>query len=879
MEKRRMKNMKLATAEKNRRTRRNIPFIATALVLMLAIPMLIVSLPSANAVSISEIDTYPYMIVTPNPVGVDQVVIVTFGIDKTSPIALIRSGNYEGLTVKITKPDGTTENKGPYTAYSMGNVFLYYTPKQVGNYTFEGTFPGQWINGSYRTISERGTWSNSSSNPLTEAAWYYKPSTEKATLVVQENPIPSYPETPLPTGFWTRPLNAEIKGWPQTADNWLMAKYDEPAAWRFSATAFAPYTSAPNSAHVLWKQQVSFGGAVGGPYGDISYRTGLSYEPFYSYSIVLNGRILYDDHGPTSTSVYGTRCIDLYTGEEIYYLTNVTIAFAQVLAIDNPNEHGAMSYLWEVTGSATNGTWRMYDAFSGRQILTVTNITGSSGNTRFGPKGELLAFTVSGSGANRRYIMWNSTRAILFGDPATRNAVLQGTQDDYWSPGYLSTVDGSKGIEWNVSIPATPNTNRVIAINVKEGYLLTAYTDHEKFPFIFGQEAYPTALTKTAGNYPSSIQPAWVQNRTSYTMREAFTNINNGVYALWDEGLRVFYGYNIKTGEQLWTTEPVPIGWGIFTAGTWIAYGKLYTAFYDGWVRAYDVADGKLAWDFYMGDIAYMENAYATLPAYGFTIADNKVFVSNDEHSPDSVLWRGGKLWALNAETGDLEWSISGRLRHATVSDGILTAFNLYDNQIYTFGKGPSKTTVTAPDTSVPLGTSVMIRGTVTDQTPASKDTPAISDASMAAWMEYLHMQKPKPTNATGVTVQLTAIADGNTYQIGDVTSDSSGNFGVTWEPPAEGQYQITATFVGTDSYASSESTTYLAVGPAPASPSPTATPTAPTSPTATPTASPSPSQPEGPGGGENTAIYVGIAAVVIVAVVAAAALVLRRRK
>jgi hypothetical protein len=282
-----------------------------------------------------------------------------------------------------------------------------------------------------------------------------------------------------------------------------------------------------------------------------------------------------------------------------------------------------------------------------------------------------------------------------------------------------------------------------------------------------------------------------------------------------------------------------------------------------------------------MGDTPYLENAYGTLPAYGFTIADHKLFVTNDEHSPDSILWRGGRLWTLDAETGELLWSISGRHRQATVSDGILTAYNLYDNQLYTFGKGPSKTTVTAPDTNVPLGTGITIKGSVTDQTPASKDTPAISDESMAAWMEYLHMQKPKPANATGVTVKLTAYdPNGNSQAIGSTTTDTNGKFALVWTPTLEGTYYVIATFEGSNSYYSSEDTTYFAVGSAAASPAPTATPTPTAAPTVTPVPTASPSPAPQPEAGPSTDMYIiAAAAAVIIVVVAVAALVLRKRK
>ena len=770
---------------------------------------------SVNALSLVNVDTYAYLTVVPDPVGVNQQVIVTFGIDKTSPIASFTRGNWEDLTVKITKPDGTIDNKGPFTAFSMANTFFMYTPTQMGEYTFEGNFPGQWINGSYRTVTNRGSWSNGSSLPLTEAAWWFKPCKISTTITVQEEPIASYPDDPLPE-IYTRPLNGDIKGWWRDADNWLMPRYDETGAWRFSACAFAPYASAPNSAHILWKQPVTFGGVAGGPYGDESYRTGLSYEPFYSYSLMVNGRIYYDDHGPTRTSVYGTRCIDMYTGEEIYYLDGVNIDFAQVLKFDSGNEHGPMTYLWETTSSE----WYMYDAFSGKKILTLSNMNGLTGTTKFGSKGEILSYRMSGTDPNRQLTLWNSSLAII------------GEMSDYWSPPHEGTIDGRNGIQWNVTMPTVPHNPTasisIMAVNLEENILITKYNDHTVFPHIMAQEGYPALLQKdSSGNYPTTINRLWAKERQSYTERESYTNVRDGVFALWDQAKRQFHGYSITSGAELWTTDPVPEGWGLFTAGTWIAYGKLYSGFFDGHIRAWDVTDGSMVWDFYMGDTPYLETAYGSLPAYGFTIADGKIFVTNDEHSPDSVLWRGGKLWTLDAETGDLLWSISGRLRQATVSDGILTAINLNDNQLYTFGKGPSKTTVTAPKTEIIRGEKMVIEGTVTDQTPSSKDTPAISDESMGDWMAYLHLQKTIPSDATGVEVTLDVIdANGNYRNIGAATSDMSGVYSLVWEPDIQGKYTIVATFAGSESYASSfaETSFYVEEAPQPTQP-PEATP------------------------------------------------------
>ncbi len=154
------------------------------------------------------------------------------------------------------------------------------------------------------------------------------------------------------------------------------------------------------------------------------------------------------------------------------------------------------------------------------------------------------------------------------------------------------------------------------------------------------------------------------------------------------------------------------------------------------------------------------------------------------------------------------------------IADGYMISGNLYDNMIYCYGKGPSATTVTTfPGNTV--GAPVTIQGSVTDQSPgalgvnslSTQGTPAVSDASMQHWMEYLYMQQPKPTDTIGVPVSLDTIdPNGNLVHIGEVTSDTHGNYGYTFTPKIPGTYQIIATFAGTNSYGSSSATTYLGV-------------------------------------------------------------------
>jgi hypothetical protein len=180
---------------------------------------------------------------------------------------------------------------------------------------------------------------------------------------------------------------------------------------------------------------------------------------------------------------------------------------------------------------------------------------------------------------------------------------------------------------------------------------------------------------------------------------------------------------------------------------------------------------------------------------------------------------------AIDADTGQELWNVTHWAITAAVSDGYLIALNYYDNSVYCYGKGPSATTVTAdPKVSI-HGNSVMIEGTVTDQSPGGKQdssgnlifplkgTPAIADEYMGKWMEYLYAQRPMPTDAKGVEVELTTIdPNGNCYSIGNATSDITGKFGLAFTPEVTGTYQIIATFAGSNSYGSSSATTYITV-------------------------------------------------------------------
>jgi hypothetical protein len=171
--------------------------------------------------------------------------------------------------------------------------------------------------------------------------------------------------------------------------------------------------------------------------------------------------------------------------------------------------------------------------------------------------------------------------------------------------------------------------------------------------------------------------------------------------------------------------------------------------------------------------------------------------------------------------------------------------------------------------------------GTVTDQSVGAKDTPAISDANMTDWMQYLYMQKPQPTNAAGVPVTLSVFdPNNNTYVIGTTTSDSNGNFGFMWQPPVPGMYKVMATFGGSNSYWGSTASNYFSVEKTASASvnTNTAQTTSPSVPSS-PSTSPSPTQPPATTPITPVGEY-PIAAITVIAVIAiaAAALFLKKR-
>lgn len=319
--------------------------------------------------------------------------------------------------------------------------------------------------------------------------------------------------------------------------------------------------------------------------------------------------------------------------------------------------------------------------------------------------------------------------------------------------------------------------------------------------------------------------------------------------------------WNIKTGVLAWESDESDYPWGNFWAYSHAAaYDIVYHLAYDG-VHAFNATNGNEVWHYSAGTDTHMETPYGTWPFYGNpVVADGKIYAGTGEHSPTSPYLRGQRLHCIDARTGEGIWSIMGYMPPTAVAEGTVFATNTYDGYVYAFAKGQTATTVSVSASQTSKGEVVGITGTVMDQSPAQPGTPAVSKESMSAWLEYLHMQQPMPTNTKGVPVTLYAMrSNGSIIDLGQVTTDAVGHFSYKWTPPDEDIYTVAARFMGDESYYSSWNLASLTVGPAP--------PAQPEYPEPTPAAP------------DYTTMYGGlIAAVVVVAVIGVANLLVLRK-
>jgi hypothetical protein len=789
-----------------------------ALILLLTVSAIIVALPVTIAqwgdpTITLTCTSYAYIGATPNPVGVNQDCLIHVGMTQERQDV---SQGWEGLTVTLTDPEGIETTLGPYRTDATGGTGDLLKPDKIGTYKLQTHFPAQW-----------GNWSAAGWGDAFEPGadiWWEADDSEVLELVVVETQQEFWPGIPLPTEYWSRPIDGQLREWSAISGNWLGV------GWEGGGTV-ALYNDGPETAHILWAKPIALGGLTGGESGVQAYEEGDAYEGKFENSVIINGVLYYNrytqgtDWAGGIWPVQGIVAVDLRTGEELWFRNNTRLHFGQTFYWDSYNYHGVFAYLWETVEAYPYGprsTWIAYDPFNGEFAYRMINVP--DGTNIYGPKGEIYRYTVDLE--NGLLSLWNSSRVI----------------SDHGSWGSIAhrqeTFDATNGIEWTVPIP-TGLPGSVMAVYLEDRIIGASLGDLYSHNYIIsGKVNQPVPLwsisLKTGEEGVLLYNTTWTQPPGDLFIEWEAASLEDGVFTLWNKQLRQHWGFNMDTGQLMWGPTPSQDYLDLFRGGTGhIAYGRLLSVGMSGNIYCYNVTTGTLLWTYAAVDPfneVLWSNAWSIRPTF---FADGKMYLGQSEHSPVDPKPRGGPFVCIDVETGDEVFRVDGLFRQndwgglAVIGDSIIATMDSYDNRIYAIGKGPSATTVTASPKVTVQGSSVVFEGSVTDISAGTLDydlaarfpngVPAVSDDDMSEWMLHVYKQFPCPADVEGVEVKLMIRDPNGDYYETTVTSDGNGVFSHMWAPSIVGDYHVTAVFEGSKSYYTSYATTTFGIDQAPA--------------------------------------------------------------
>ena len=129
------------------------------------------------------------------------------------------------MSAVITAPDGTNQTLGPIVSDPVGDIFLSFTPTQIGNYSFQGFTAGKLIdetpNGidpaalTPNILTQAQNYATNNNVSLAEAQkavvagttnwhrYYLASMSESVSVTVQPDPIATEIIYPMPTEYWS----------------------------------------------------------------------------------------------------------------------------------------------------------------------------------------------------------------------------------------------------------------------------------------------------------------------------------------------------------------------------------------------------------------------------------------------------------------------------------------------------------------------------------------------------------------------------------------------------------------------------------------------------------------------------------------------------
>jgi hypothetical protein len=323
------------------------------------------------------------------------------------------------MTVTVIDPENVETILPVPKTDSTGGTGITWYPTKVGTYQLYSTFHEQDI--------------------LVSPFFFGQP--YNATYLEADSPVvevqvlaearPYYPGHSTPTEYWTRPIDAQLREWSEVSASWLNTP----------PNMYSPYNDGPETSHILWTQQMTTGGLVGGSYGGHSFEIGDAYEgkwqgssggSFDSRPIIVAGNLYWQES--TYYNPVVTHCVNLRTGEELWakvMMDNRTISFGQMFQWEGFNMHGNFDFLWIAIGN----NWHAFDPFTGDWQMTYEGVP--SGSNLYGPNGEIIRYSFSGGNIQK----WNSTLVVMLGETPPNSG-------SWGARAYGKTFNASRGIEY-----------------------------------------------------------------------------------------------------------------------------------------------------------------------------------------------------------------------------------------------------------------------------------------------------------------------------------------------------------------------------------------------------------------------------------------------
>jgi len=796
------------------RNKYKVSVVALTLLLTMA-AALITMVPVSGITAVASV---AYVYATPNPIGVNQMWLIEAWI---TPRPVYPGRVYYGYNFVFTKPSGATQSVSIPQSEQTGTTWFNWIPDEVGTWQIQFTWAGD-VNHTSASVTEK--------------------------LTVQQEAIPGYPDTPLPTDQpLTWPINPDNRLWTTIAGGWWGSGYNA------SRTETNPFTLPVATSHILWRLP---------PYAGLAGFQGVTSTPvsvggYYPYSTpayhTTYATMSASAPSPSTIMVgraYGVwngliHCLNLQTGQELWSRAG---SFS----------YGMMGSTPYLVGSISGGRFIKYNAISGAVAANITVPSNfPTGGTFVDPYFYVLQTLSNGT---RRLIGWDVTsNTATMTNRVVVNHTYTPRSDPQWLPAQYDPADYGS----NLAIAQSGT----IGWDVVSRFIKVARPSGVGEDNVWGCLTYPIYGTSYAINCTSGAI-IWMHN--VYDIGER-NGIGSGYGLLYVpqavNGLQRWAAYGIMDGLQKFIMDPGTYPFGAFFAYDSGAYmNQIWGTSYDGHIYGWNKTNGHTVTSIFIGNAWPGETPYgaggmgnSTYCVYGGPVlGGGMAYSSVSEWGTPTPYYRGSSMfggWVNDPSNGDKAnqraWRLRGYWNVIGIAEGVILATNSFDGYLYAIAKGATTTSVTVAKSDIASGDTIWVTGSVLDNSPALQGAPALSvskggdtsqkqgaqnGGSVSAYEENLFMQQPKSLDLVGVPVTVYALnSNGSMYTVGDTVSNGNGDYAISWTPPAQGYYYITTSFNGDDSYYSSYAVTGIEVGPKAATPQPTTTTTQVASPDYTP--------------------------------------------